>query len=83
MSGTTELQKTKNKTDLKSMLCSDAMKTQFATAMPKHLSPERFVRVSITALTKTPKLQQCTPESFFKCLLDLSSMGLYVGSRGL
>ena len=68
-------------TSLKSIISSDAMKQQFATALPSHLSPDRFARVAITALTRTPKLQQCTQESFFKCLLDLSAMGLEPDGR--
>lgn len=66
---------------LKQHLSSDAMREQFAKAMPKHLDPDRFVRIAITALTKTPKLQECTQESFFKCLLDLSSLGIEPDGR--
>jgi len=66
---------------LKQHLSSDAMRDQFAKAMPKHLDPDRFVRIAITALSKTPKLQECTQESFFKCLLELSSLGLEPDGR--
>jgi recombination protein RecT len=62
--------------DLKGVLTSDKMQEQFAKALPKHLSAERFVRVCLTALTRTPELVNCTQESFFKCILDLSAMGL-------
>lgn len=72
---------TKKPTSLRGILNSDAMREQFAAALPKHLSPERFVRIAITALTRTPKLQDCTQESFFKCLLDLSAMGLEPDGR--
>lgn len=68
-------------TSLKSILSSTAMKEQFKAALPSHLSPERFARVAITALTRTPKLQQCTQASFFKCLLDLSAMGIEPDGR--
>jgi len=68
-------------TSLKSIISSDNMKAQFAAALPSHLSPERFARVAITAITRTPKLQQCTQESFFKCLLDLSAIGLEPDGR--
>lgn len=66
---------------LKSILNSDAGRAQFAAALPKHMTPERFCRVAITALTRTPKLQDCTRESFFRCLLDLSAMGLEPDGR--
>ena len=76
-----EIKPTSTGSSLKSIISSDAMKQQFAAALPTHLSPERFARVAITAITRTPKLQQCTQESFFKCLLDLSAMGLEPDGR--
>jgi recombination protein RecT len=76
----TEITKAKP-TGLKQILSSDAMRDQFAAALPKHLTPDRFVRVAITALTRTPKLASCSQESFFKCLLDLSAMGLEPDGR--
>jgi recombination protein RecT len=69
------------KQDIKSIINSDQMREQFARALPKHLSPERFARVAITALTRTPKLTECTPASLMKCLLDLSAMGLEPDGR--
>ncbi len=66
----------KSRGDLKKILTSDAMMEQFAKALPRHLSAERFVRICSTALLRTPLLAECTQESFFKCLLDLSAMGL-------
>jgi recombination protein RecT len=66
---------------LKELMSSDAMREQFARALPKHLSPERFSRVAITALSRTPKLMDCTPASLMKCLLDLSAMGLEPDGR--
>lgn len=57
------------------------MREQFAKALPKHLTADRFCRIAITALTRTPKLKECTQESFFKCLLDLSAMGLEPDGR--
>lgn len=66
---------------LKQILASEKMQAQFAASLPKHLSPERFGRVAMTALSRTPKLAECTQESFFKCLLDLSAMGLEPDGR--
>jgi len=76
---TTELAESKG--SLKSLLNSDAGRAQFAAALPKHMTAERFCRVAITALTRTPKLADCSRESFFKCLLDLSAMGLEPDGR--
>lgn len=52
-----------------------------AQSLPKHLSPDRFARIAITALTRTPKLVDCTQESLFRCLLDLSAAGLEPDGR--
>lgn len=68
-------------TTLKQTLSSAAMREQFARALPKHLSPERFTRIAITALTRTPKLAECTQESLMRCLLDLSAFGLEPDGR--
>lgn len=66
---------------LKQTLSSATMREQFARALPSHLSPERFCRIAITALTRTPKLAECTQESLMKCLLDLSAFGLEPDGR--
>ena len=70
-----------NKLALRSQLESPAFKEQVAKALPKHLKPERFVRVAVTAMTRTPKLAQCDQHSFFKALIDLSSYGLEPDGR--
>lgn len=69
------------KRDIKSLINSDAMRQQFAAALPRHLTPDRFIRVATTALMRTPKLAQCSPESLMKCLLDLSSLGIEPDGR--
>lgn len=69
------------KTDIKGLINSDSMREQFARALPKHMPAERFARIAITALTRTPKLADCTPASLMKCLLDLSAMGLEPDGR--
>lgn len=68
-SGTTQL-------TIAEQLSGDRFKDEIAKVLPKHLSPDRMARVALTALRRTPKLRECTPESFFKCMLDLSSWGL-------
>lgn len=68
--------------ELKALLTGDKMREQFAAALPKHLTAERFCRVAITALSRTPKLAECTQESFFRCLLDLSAYGIEPDGRG-
>jgi recombination protein RecT len=68
-------------TDLRSIITSDKMKQQFAAALPHHLTPDRFCRIALTALSRTPKLADCTQESLMRCLLDLSAYGIEPDGR--
>lgn len=63
-------------TNLKRLLSGDAMRAQFAAALPRHCSADRFVRIALTALSRTPQLADCTEASLMRCLLDLSAVGL-------
>ncbi len=73
--------KSSAKLTIKDRLQSDDFKQAVAKALPKHLTPDRFLRVAITALTKTPKLAQCDQASFFGALLTLSQYGLEPDGR--
>ena len=66
---------------IKELLSGDKFKGQIALALPRHLKPDRFIRIALTALTRTPKLMECSPESLFKCLLDLSALGIEPDGR--
>jgi recombination protein RecT len=66
---------------LRQQLASDYFKQQVALALPKHMTPDRFIRVGLTALMKTPKLLDCTPESVLQCMLACSTLGLEPDGR--
>jgi recombination protein RecT len=51
-------------------------KSQIALALPKHLTPDRMARLFLTALRTTPKLAQCTPDSFLASIMTLAQLGL-------
>ena len=77
----TKVAKQKPQATLKDMLQGDGMRKQFEVALPRHLTPERFIRVATTALLKTPQLADCNQASFFECLLALASHGLEPDGR--
>ena len=66
---------------LRQQIGGDYFKQQVALALPKHMTPDRFVRVGLTALMKTPKLLDCTPESVIECMLNCSALGLEPDGR--
>jgi recombination protein RecT len=66
---------------IKQLIESSRFKNAVASALPAHLRPDRFVRVALTALTRTPKLAQCDQASFFQSLMTLSQFGLEPDGR--
>lgn len=71
----------KEKKDIRALIQSPEAKKQFALALPKHIKPDRFVRLALTAMNKTPKLALCTQASLIDCLLSLSALGLEPDGR--
>ena len=49
---------------------------QMAKALPRHMTPDRMMRVTLTALRTTKGLAKCTPASFMACVMTLSQLGL-------
>lgn len=55
---------------------------QFATALPKHVNSERFVRIAITTIRLNPKLAKCSQESLLGALMVSAQLGLEPGTLG-
>jgi len=51
-------------------------KGALAAIAPKHLTPERLIRLVLSAASRTPKLLECTPESLLLSTLQAASLGL-------
>lgn len=60
----------------------EKQKAQIAAALPKHISPDRMIRLATTEFAKNPTLQKCTPISVFGALIQASQLGLEVGVLG-
>ena len=52
------------------------MKPQIANALPSVLTPERFTRMALTALSNNPKLQECSPQSFLGAMMQAAQLGV-------
>ncbi len=55
-------------------------KDQIAMALPRHLTPERMIRVAMTAVQTTPALHECTILSIAGSMVAASILGLEVSS---
>lgn len=54
----------------------ELMKPQLAMALPHHLTPERLLRVAMTAIQNTPKLLDCDRTSLFAAVMTCAQLGL-------
>jgi recombination protein RecT len=48
----------------------------FATALPRHMTPERMIRVALTAFNTTTELQKCSLMSIAAAVVQASILGL-------
>lgn len=78
---TTEKQTPAIPKTVKGWLSSEYFRTQVSLCLPKHLTPDRFVRVALTSLTRIPKLADCTPESVIRCMMSCSELGIEPDGR--
>lgn len=53
-----------------------AMEGEIKKALPSVLTPERFTRMVLSALSTNPKLGACTPKSFLGAMMNAAQMGL-------
>lgn len=52
------------------------MLPQISRALPSVITPERFTRIVLTALSSTPQLSQCTRDSFLGGMMLAAQLGL-------
>lgn len=53
-----------------------SMEKEIAKALPSVITPERFTRMVLSALSMTPQLKSCTPASFLGAMMSAAQLGL-------
>jgi recombination protein RecT len=51
-------------------------KSQIALALPRHLTPERLMRVAMTTIQKNPKLLEADPRTLIGAIIQCAQLGL-------
>lgn len=54
----------------------EVMAPAIKAALPSVMTPERFTRITLSALSSTPKLKECTPQSFLGAMMTAAQLGL-------
>lgn len=57
-----------------------SMEGEIAKALPSVITPERFTRIVLSAISVTPQLGQCTPSSFLGAMMTSAQLGLEVNT---
>ena len=52
------------------------------SCLPKHMTPERMCRIAVQTISKSEKLQKCSPQSLVAAIVEASSLGLEIDVRG-
>lgn len=53
-----------------------SMKAGIKAALPSVMTPERFTRIALSAVSNNPKLGQCSPDSFLGAMMNAAQLGL-------
>ena len=57
-----------------------SMEGEIAKALPSVITPERFTRIVLSAISMNPKLSECTPSSFLGAMMTSAQLGLEVNT---
>ena len=57
-----------------------SMEKEIAKALPSVITPERFTRIELSAISVNPQLGQCTPASFLGAMMTSAQLGLEVNT---
>lgn len=57
-----------------------SMEGEIAKALPSVITPERFTRIVLSAISMNPMLSECTPSSFLGAMMTSAQLGLEVNT---
>lgn len=62
------------------MMGSTSVKNQIALALPRHMTPERLMRIALTEVRKVPALGKCNVQSFMGAIMQCAQLGIEPGA---
>ena len=63
------------KSTVRDILEHPQMMARMRASVPRHMSPERMLRVLVLAVQKNPKLAECTKMSLLGCMMTCATLG--------
>ena len=56
------------------------MEGEIKKALPSVITPERFTRIALSAISNNPKLAECTPQSFLGAMMTSAQLGMEINT---
>ena len=72
----TEVVRVSQAASIRELFNKPSVKSEIAKALPKHLTPDKLIRVAMTSIQRTPKLLECSQQSLLACIMTCASLGL-------
>jgi recombination protein RecT len=66
--------------EVKNLFNHPGVRASLLAVLPRHVTPDRLVKVALGAINRTPKLLECTRDSLLLALLQAAELGLEPGS---
>lgn len=76
MSTATAVAVIRDKGTLEGLMSNGSLQSSLKTVLPKHLTPERVVKMALVAASRQPLLFKCTQESFLQSVMKAAELGL-------
>ncbi len=71
------IEKTRPATPLEQLKSGfEKWKPALAAVLPKHISPERVIKIALNVYMNNPSLQDCTPQSMIRATMQCAELGL-------
>ena len=68
-----------NERTIADMLNGERMKAAIAAVLPRHLTPERMIKVAVASIRRNPTLAKCTTSSLCVAIVMAAELGLEPG----
>lgn len=66
----------RNMKTIQALFAQRGVISRVAASIPKHLTPERLLKVIVSSIAKSPELLECTQQSLLQCAVAMSELGL-------
>lgn len=64
---------------ISALLAKPEIKAQIGLALPRHMTPERLLRIALTEVRRNPKLAECSQASLLAAVFQCAQLGLEPG----